>query len=92
MTDPKERAQKRLANKVDDIPRVQTMVNEFSRPIETCARCGHQTLGCPRCGKNDPFLGAGWKDTKFCHTFSETYPTCYMLATRSDDYGPFYRD
>lgn len=51
--------------------------------VETCARCGHQSRGCPRCGKTDPFLGSGYGDNKYCHTFSATYPTCYMLATWS---------
>lgn len=51
---------------------------------ETCARCGHVARGtCPTCGKADPFLGASiWLPEgkkQFCHTFSGTEPSCYML-------------
>ncbi|PWK81701.1 hypothetical protein C8D88_116112 [Lentzea atacamensis] len=44
------------------------------------ARCGHVTEGCPRCGRNDPLLGSSIGDDQYCHTFSEGYPTCYMLT------------
>jgi hypothetical protein len=38
--------------------------------VQTCARCGHTA----------PLLGASINGRKYCHTFSETYPTCYMLT------------
>jgi hypothetical protein len=57
---------------------------------QTCARCGHVTLGCDRCGRNDPLLGSSIGDDQYCHTFSEGYPTCYMLTSwdRSDNRAP----
>jgi len=48
--------------------------------VETCARCGHQSGGCPRCGQDDPFLGAMIGDEHLCHTFVKVRPTCYTLA------------
>lgn len=47
---------------------------------ETCARCGHQSGGCPRCGREDLFLGSSINEQNYCHTFCEEEPTCYMLA------------
>ena len=51
---------------------------------ETCARCGHKSLYCEACGRSDPFLGAGIGDKKYCHTFSLSKPTCYMLEQWGD--------
>lgn len=48
---------------------------------ETCARCGHESGGCPRCDRIDPFLGAGISGNSYCHTFSPVSPTCYTLAS-----------
>lgn len=48
--------------------------------IETCTRCGHQSNGCQHCGREDPFLGAEIGGKPYCHTFSETTPTCYTVA------------
>lgn len=48
--------------------------------MSQCARCGHATQGCLRCGRNDPILGSSIGENEYCHTFSETYPTCYMLT------------
>lgn len=55
-----------------------------------CTRCGHVTGGCPRCGRNDPLLGSSIGDEQYCHTFSLTYPTCYMLTSwdHSDKRAP----
>lgn len=47
---------------------------------ETCARCGHTAPTCERCGVDHPLLGAGIGDDRYCHTFIDTTPTCYMLA------------
>lgn len=44
---------------------------------ETCSRCGHQSGGCPRCGRNDFLLGGRIEHQDYCHTFVETAPTCY---------------
>ena len=51
------------------------------RGPETCARCGHTTLGCENCDRVDPFLGASIYGVRYCHTFSPGYPTCYMDAS-----------
>lgn len=48
---------------------------------EVCARCGHQSEGCPNCDQVDSFLGAGIAGKSYCHTFSKVYPTCYMRAS-----------
>lgn len=66
-------------------------MNGDLRAVEVCARCGHQTLGCPRCGKNDPFLGARIGDKRLCHTFSDARPgnpTCYTAESWSRTTGP----
>lgn len=51
-----------------------------TKRVETCARCGHQSGGCPQCDRVDPFLGASIDGDPYCHTFSEATPTCYMQA------------
>lgn len=38
--------------------------------MQTCARCGHIA----------PLLGSSIGNHSYCHTFSETYSTCYMLT------------
>jgi hypothetical protein len=47
---------------------------------EACARCGHTAPTCERCGVDHPLLGAGIGDERYCHTFVEQGPTCYMLT------------
>jgi hypothetical protein len=58
-----------------------------------CARCGHQTGGCPRCGRDDELLGGGRSTPgggteEFCHVNTDDElrrangGTCYELSTR----------
>lgn len=49
--------------------------------VGRCARCGHETPTCPRCDREDNFLG-GYvpKVGSLCHTFVGTSPTCYELT------------
>lgn len=50
---------------------------------ERCARCGHTTPHCGRCGKKDLFLGANIDGKNYCHTFSPQHPSCYELEGMS---------
>lgn len=48
---------------------------------ETCARCGHTTPDCDRCGQSWPFLGAGIGPNRYCHTYVERpAASCYEIA------------
>ena len=52
----------------------------FAMPLtEICARCGHQSRGCPRCGRNDAYLGASIKGKSYCHLTDRpiTVRSCY---------------
>jgi hypothetical protein len=51
-------------------------------PAAQCARCGHRIPHCPRCGIDDPFLGGTVNGQYYCHTFSTTKPTCYMITSK----------
>jgi hypothetical protein len=59
------------------------------REPETCARCGHTTQGCERCGVTHPFLGSSINGQTYCHTWQTIaehlrrpyVPTCYEAAS-----------
>lgn len=59
-----------------------TAPQEVSDGTQVCARCGHETHGCSRCGRDDSLLGSQINDARYCHISSVEYPTCYMLAMR----------
>ena len=57
--------------------------------VERCARCGHTSGGCVRCGQRHAFLGGRIEDRHYCHTFSEgDDPTCYTAALRELGHAP----
>lgn len=47
---------------------------------EVCARCGHTSGGCQRCGRHDDDLGGGINGQDYCHNVEGE--TCYMIAQR----------
>lgn len=50
-----------------------------------CARCGHTSPQCERCGRSDPVLGGYVAGVgSLCHTFESAAdrPTCYELESR----------
>lgn len=50
-------------------------------PAQTCARCGHQAGGCPRCGRNDDLLAGRIGHKDLCHLDSTHEPTCYTRTS-----------
>lgn len=51
--------------------------------VRTCARCGHETHGCPHCGRYDGLLGGRIGDLSYCHTFVPAgQVSCYTVAVR----------
>lgn len=63
---------------------------ELYRPMwvtpQTCARCGHRSGECPRCGERHLTLGGQINGVPYCHTFVNE-PSCYMLQLSADALG-----
>lgn len=54
---------------------------------ETCARCGHESKGCPKCSRNDPILGGTIEGKRYCHTFGAPL-TCYEAELLGRSHSP----
>lgn len=64
----------------------------MTKSAETCARCGHASLGCERCDRVDPFLGSMIGGKLYCHTFSPSAPTCYEKESWERPFAPYTAD
>lgn len=51
--------------------------------IRVCARCGHETSGCPRCGRYDGLLGGLVDNDSFCTSpWVGSEESCYDAVLR----------
>ena len=70
-------------NQVSGLHEAEELYRPTPSTPEVCARCGHRTGGCPRCGERHSSLGARIQGVPYCN-MSPREPSCYLLQLGTD--------